>query len=91
MLPGKESKHNDIVPKNNGEADGTNESTEDFDYPITNLLPLGFCYLQTGNLKWNLLSKGHYEENEYKAYQMYYLYKWSRINIEILSHNLSLF
>lgn len=25
MLPGKEPNHNDTVPKNNGEADGTNE------------------------------------------------------------------
>lgn len=91
IFPAKEHDHNDTFPKNNREADGTNESTEDFDYPIIHLLPLGFCYLQTGNLKWNLLSKGHCKENEYKAYEMHYLYKWSRINIETLPHDLSLF
>lgn len=73
------------------EDGGTNESIEDFDYPVTHLLPLDFCYLHNGNLKRNLLSNSHYEKNEYKAYQVYYLYECSRMSIEILAHILSLF
>lgn len=61
MLPGKKPKHNDTFSKNNREADETNESKESFDYPVTHLLPLGFCCLQIWNLKWHLLTKGHYE------------------------------
>ena len=79
MLPGKELKHNDTFPRNNREVNETNESREELDYSVTYLLLLAFCYLQIGNLKWNLLSKVHYEENEYKPYQIYYLYKYSRM------------
>lgn len=32
-------------------------------------LAFGFFYLQIGNLKWNLLFKGYYKENEYKAFK----------------------
>lgn len=35
MLPGKELKHNDTFPKNDREADGTNESIEALDYSVT--------------------------------------------------------
>lgn len=94
MVPrpsGKELKHTNIFPKYNRKLDETSESIVDLGYPVTLLLLLVLCYLQIGNLKWHLLAKGCYKENEYKAYQIYYLYKCSRMSIEILSHNLSSF
>lgn len=85
MFPVNKLKQNDSVPKNNK----TNTSVEDFETILSSIACLWVLLFTNWDLKWNLPSKRPYEENEYKAYQIYYLYKCSRMSIEILAHNFS--
>lgn len=73
MFPGNKLKQNEAVPEDNRERMMGPMNLQKILAILSSISCLGFCCLQTGNLKWNLLSNRPYEENEYKAYQIYYL------------------
>lgn len=82
-------KYNEHCLRIDKEADGTNESI-DFDFPITYLMPLGFCFCTLGILKWNYYPKVIIHTMHVKLIKCIIYTNGPRMNTEILSHNLSL-